>query len=262
MPDALTYVVLAGGRGERLRPLTDLVPKPLLPMRTGARVIDFTLANCLASPAGDCLVVAQYRADMIAEHVATRWRRPFKARGRRISTLRFDRKAPGAPEGTAVALLETLGQMDAPSEDLVVLGGDHVYSMDYGEMVAAHRRSGAAATVAVVPRSPCDSRRFGIVLDGPGGIVEAYSEKPPTLDGLTRPGSPPLASMGIYAFSTRKLRPLLERDMDRMPQDIGHDLIPALAQSGELRAFRFVQPDGSPRFWEDIGELDAYDRCR
>jgi glucose-1-phosphate adenylyltransferase len=200
---------------------------------------------------------------MLDHYVTTRWQPVFRAKGRDLSTVRFGAEKNRGPHcGTAIALRDALRFLSACSEDIVVLAADHVYVMDYRAMAEAHRRRDVAATIGVVPCLPRDRHRFGIVREGPNGIVEAYEEKPESLEGLVPPDARPRASMGIYVFTGSKVRPLLEGSEGRRPRDLARDVIPSLATSGELQSFPFVHSDGTPQYWEDIGDLSSYQRCQ
>ncbi len=245
MGDVLA-VVLAGGAGERLSILSAIRSKPAVPFGGKYRLIDFSLSNCANSGIDDVLVLTQYNPRSLNDHIGTG--RPWgfdRVRGGGIKILQpyMSAQGQGWYQGTADAVRYNLHEIDQDGADIVlVLGGDHVYKMDYRPMIAAHRRTGADLTIAVLEVPPAEASRMGIcALDGDGRVVD-WEEKP------AQPKSN-LASMGVYVFS----RAALHTWLSAAASDFGHDVIPAMLAGGAaVFGHRF---DG---YWRDVGTIEAY----
>jgi glucose-1-phosphate adenylyltransferase len=239
-------VILAGGEGERLSLLSAVRAKPAVPFAGKYRIIDFTLSNCVNSDVDNVIVLTQYNPRSLNDHIGAgrpwdldrtrsglRIMQPYIARGRPTEWYR----------GTADAVyqnLETIRQ--APGDIVLILAGDHIYKMDYGPFVAAHRRRRADVTVAVKRVPLRDAHRFGILaLDDDDSVVE-WQEKP------QQPKSD-LASLGIYVFSKRALLQWLDEDRP----DFGKHIIPAMLD-GRTRAFGY-RFEG---YWQDVGTVETY----
>lgn len=257
-------VVLAGGRGERLGALTDRRCKPSLPFAGQLRVIDFTIDNCLNSGIDRILVLAQYQADSLLAHLA----RPRRVggTGSALEVAVGGPQAPGGPfVGTADAVHRHLDRLRATgARQVLVLAGDHVYRMDYTRMLAEHRRSAAAASVACIEVPRAQASAFGIVGADANGRVIDFVEKPDRPPAM--PGRPDrsLASMGVYVFDVDVLAAALRADaLDPCSaHDFGHSILPALVARGLVHAHRFASscvgaPDDPP-YWRDVGTIDAY----
>ncbi|ULB10368.1 NTP transferase domain-containing protein [Cereibacter azotoformans] len=252
---ATATVLLAGGRGSRLHELTSRECKPALPFAGPRRIVDFTLANAVRSGLGRMIVATQYRPETLARHLKTHWAGQFAPGALR---LREGTAVTGTPQGyggTAAAVAANLDELQAEGvRELVVLAADHVYAMDYAGMVAAHRASGASATVAVdtVPRHRASA--FGVVRTSESGRIESFLEKPdpvpadPALPGRAQ------VSMGIYVFDLDWLASVL-RIIPGTAQDFGNDILPLAVALGEANAYR-VPDEGF--YWRDVGTLDAY----
>jgi glucose-1-phosphate adenylyltransferase len=245
MGDVLA-VVLAGGAGERLSILSAIRSKPAVPFGGKYRLIDFSLSNCVNSGIDDVLVLTQYNPRSLNDHIGTG--RPWgfdRPRGWGIRLLQPYMSAQGSGwyRGTADAVRYNLHEIDQVGADTVlILGGDHVYKMDYRPMIAAHRRRTADLTVAVLAVDPDEARRMGICsLDARDRIAD-WEEKP------AEPRSD-LASMGVYVFSREALHAWLTPDV----ADFGHEVIPAmLAGRAKVYGHRF---EG---YWRDVGTVEAY----
>lgn len=252
-------VVLAGGKGTRLYELTAEQCKPAIHFAGRHRLIDFALANLVRSSVLDALVVTQYKPEALLCHIGAVWQRRFAARGGRIETR--DAARLSQPYlGTADAVFRNIDRIDASNPAYVlVLGADHVYDMDYGPMIAAHKASGAAATVAadIVPRR--EAGGFGIIETGPDGRATDFLEKPANPSGMADAPDFALASMGIYVFSWPWLREWLLRDANTLgsTHDFGHDLLPLAMRAGELNVHRFSDVHARA-YWRDVGTLDSY----
>ncbi len=252
------FIVMAGGKGERLRPLTEGRPKPLVRFGSSGRIIDFTLCNCLSSGEGKVSVLTQYLSDKIEGYLFSRWRKAFAGRGMDLEILPAELSIKGAYLGTADAVYQALALKEQKPDYVVVLAGDHVYQMDYSPMLEDHIKSGAAATVGAVECEREDASRFGIIVTDGDGRVTRFVEKPRSLTGVIPPGRLPLASMGIYAFSAPALMTYLEANQEESSHDFGHDVLPEMVASGRVRVHRFVGKDGQSGYWRDVGDLAGY----
>jgi glucose-1-phosphate adenylyltransferase len=245
MGDVLA-VVLAGGAGERLSILSAIRSKPAVPFGGKYRLIDFSLSNCANSLIEDVLVLTQYNPRSLNDHIGTG--RPWgfdRPRGTGIKILQpyVSANKSGWYLGTADAVRYNLHEIDQDGADTVlILGGDHIYKMDYRPMIAAHRRKKADLTIAVLRVPPDEASRMGICsVDAKGRIVD-WEEKP------AQPKSD-LASMGVYVFSREALHAWLAPEA----ADFGHDVIPAMLAGGaKVFGHRF---DG---YWRDVGTVEAY----
>ena len=239
-------VILAGGEGERLSILSAMRAKPAVPFGGKYRIIDFTLSNCVNSDIDNIVVLTQYNPRSLNDHVGAgrpwdldrtqggiRLLQPYVARNRRNEWYR----------GTADALLQNIDVIrQHPGDVVLVLAGDHVYKMDYGGFIQAHRRRRADVTLAVRSVPIGDAHRFGILALGENGEVVEWQEKP------KQPKSD-LASMGIYVFSKRALIEWLTEERT----DFGRDVVPAMLQGGaRVYGFRF---NG---YWQDVGTVESY----
>ena len=269
-PDALAHsayaMILAGGRGSRLGPLTEHRAKPAVPFAGKLKIIDFTLSNCVNSGVRRIGVLTQYKAQSLIRHVERGWGFLAASLGEYVDL------APAQQQqgqdwyaGTADAVWQNAGLIrEAAPRHVLVLGGDHVYKMDYARLLQDHVDSGAAASIACVEVPVAEAGGFGIVVAGADGLIQGFQEKPRHPAELPgRPGRA-LASMGIYAFDTEVLLQALAADAadPRSSHDFGHDLIPALLARAPLHAHRFessaVHSAGGAPYWRDVGTVDAY----
>lgn len=257
-------LVLAGGRGTRLGALTDHRVKPAVPFGAKYRLIDFPLSNCMNSGIRRLGVLTQYKAHSLINHIRDAWgflRREFNEFVEILPAQQ--RTGPGWYEGTADAVYQNLEIIRAHAPQFVlVLGGDHVYKMDYGAMLAHHVDRDADVTVGCIEVAREQARDFGVIEVDEHGRVTRFQEKP--ADPAPIPGKPghALASMGIYVFNTDALMEALDRDRQRpgSRHDFGGDLLPAAVAAGDaVHAFPFRDLHGSAHgYWRDVGTLDAY----
>jgi len=260
-------MVLAGGVGERLYPLTRERAKPAVYFGGPYRIIDFTLSNCLNSGLRKIFIALQYKSLSLTRHLRFGWSVVADELGEFIEVL-HPQKRVGEHwyQGTADAVYQNLYsiQREGPRQ-LIVLSGDHVYKMDYARMLRFHLDRGAAATIAVIEVPSEEAHRFGVMQVDGEDRVTGFLEKPKGLP----PGQQHLASMGIYIFDMNVLVPALEEDArNATSHDFGKDIIPALVSKAPVVAYRFYDENKkAAKYWRDIGTLDAYyeanmDLCR
>lgn len=244
-------MILAGGRGSRLKDLTNKVAKPAVSFGGKYRIIDFPLSNCANSGIDIVGVLTQYESVLLNSYVAAgrRWGMDTKDSG--VFVLSPREKADTGLDvyrGTADAISQNIEFVDEYNPDyLLILSGDHIYKMDYSKMLDFHKEHKADATIAVMPVPMKEAPRFGIMNTDENAKILEFEEKP------AHPKSN-LASMGIYIFNWKLLRRLLIADMknDKSSHDFGKDIIPAmLADSRALYAYKF---DG---YWKDVGTIDS-----
>lgn len=242
----LLAVILAGGMGERLSILSQARAKPAVPFAGKYRIIDFTLSNCVNSNVHNIIVLTQYQPVSLTEHVGigTPW--GLSAPDRNIRLLQpYLAREEGRDwyKGTADAVYQNLNRIENEDVDeVLVLGGDHVYKMDYSTMLDFHRENGADVTLAVTPMPQEELSRFGTVVTDEKGQITLFQEK------VKDPQSN-LVSMGVYIFNIKTLRQWLDT---RMGHDFGRNVLPRMVTKGKIFAYRF---DG---YWRDIGTVDTY----
>jgi glucose-1-phosphate adenylyltransferase len=267
MQDDVLVMVLAGGAGERLYPLTKERAKPAVYFGGPYRIIDFTLSNCINSGLRKVFIALQYKSLSLARHIRMGWSVVADELGEFIEIL-SPQKRVGEHWylGTADAVFQNLYSiLREDPRHLIVLSGDHVYKMDYARMLREHRERGAAATIGVIEIPTEEAYRFGIMQVDEQDRLVGFLEKPKDL----KPGGTVLASMGIYIFDVKALVPVLEADARRSTaHDFGRDIIPELVARAPVYAYRFTDENKKEaKYWRDIGTLDAYyeanmDLCR
>jgi glucose-1-phosphate adenylyltransferase len=260
-------MVLAGGNGTRLHPLTAEQAKPALPFAHGYRIVDFVLSNLVNSDISAIYVVAQYKPRSLVTHIRTAWAKWSGGAQPAIRLVLPETNAGGGMfKGTADAVYRNLHLIERERPDLVaVFAADHVYRMDVRQMVRFHQERGADVSIAAVSVPIEQASAFGIMTTGSGGELRDFQEKPerpaPT---STDPGRA-YASMGNYLFNPRVLRELLEQANRRGDTDFGHHILPRLPHSHRVFAYDFasnripgVCPHEERGYWRDIGTVDAY----
>ncbi|MCF7820978.1 MAG: glucose-1-phosphate adenylyltransferase [Mariprofundaceae bacterium] len=256
-------IVLAGGKGSRLKALTDWRAKPGVPFGGKFRIIDFPLSNCINSGIRRISVMTQYKSHSLQRHLQRGWSFLSGQFGEFLEVLPAQqRMGEGWYEGTADAVYQNLDIIrHYDPEYIIVLAGDHIYKMDYGKMIAAHAAKGADITVGCIPVTLKEASEFGVMeIDGDERIIE-FAEKPANPKPMQGDPSKALASMGIYVFTTKYLRNRLLEDAkdDSSSHDFGHDLIPHAIKHANTFAFPFVNANtGAPGYWRDVGTIDAY----
>jgi glucose-1-phosphate adenylyltransferase len=270
--DDILVILLAGGAGERLAPLTRERAKPAVYFGGPYRIIDFTLSNCINSGLRRIFIATQYKSLSLSRHIRMGWNVVSEELGEFIEMLPPQKRVGEHWYlGTADAVYQNLYSIvrESPSH-VIVLSGDHVYKMDYSRMLRSHIERGADATLATIEIPVADGRRFGIVSVDESGRVTGFDEKPARPTPV--PGTPDvaLASMGIYIFRADVLVQALEADAARADSqhDFGRNIIPSLIQSAPVFSYRFYDENKkAAKYWRDIGTLDAYyeasmDLCR
>jgi glucose-1-phosphate adenylyltransferase len=253
-------LVLAGGNGTRLGDLTRSQCKPALPFGGHFRNIDFTLSNCVNSDIRRVAVLTQYKAQSLITHLAGGWSFLARPLGEFVEVWPAQQRLhPSWYAGTADAVYQNLDLLLAQQPlYTLVLAGDHIYKMDYRELLERHVDSGAEVTVGCVPVAGREAGGFGVLEVGERGRVGSFLEKP-SLEVLSGRHSV-LASMGIYVFNTDYLVATLTRDAarDRSAHDFGRDILPAAVLEGRAWAYPFVDATGIARYWRDVGTVEAY----
>ena len=259
-------LVLAGGRGERLGDLTGWRTKPAVPFGGKFRIIDFTLSNCLHSGIRKVCVLTQYKSHALIKHVMRGWTYFNSERGDFIDIIPAQQWTEDETWflGTADAVYQSLDILVGyGAEHVLILAGDHVYNMDYGEMLAEHVNTAADFTVACLPVPVADAaHQFGVMETNGLGRIIGFEEKPASPKPAPDDPDQALASMGIYIVSLAYLKQSLcedAKDADSS-HDFGRDIIPkALAVGDHVQAHPFVNPQPvRPPYWRDVGTIDAY----
>jgi glucose-1-phosphate adenylyltransferase len=268
LPRRTLALVLAGGRGSRLGPLTDRRAKPAVYFGGKFRIVDFALSNCLNSNIRRIGVLTQYKSHSLLRHLQRGWAFMKAEMNEFIDLLPAQQRVDETSwyRGTADAVFQNLDIIRAHAPDYVlVLAGDHVYKMDYGRMLAHHVNQGAEVTVGCIEVPLVEASAFGVMGVNASGRITSFVEKPAQPPAM--PGRPDmaLASMGIYCFNAGYLYNALERDLAdaASAHDFGRDLIPAAVAQGAACALPFseacVMAQGDPGpYWRDVGTVDAY----
>lgn len=262
MLDEPMVIVLAGGAGERLYPLTQDRAKPAVFFGGPYRIIDFVLSNCVNSGLRRIFIATQYKSLSLNRHIRMGWNVVSEELGEFIEILPPQKRVgENWYLGTADAVYQNLYSIVRENpRQVIVLSGDHVYKMDYSRMLRFHRERNAAVTIATI-ETPVDvGYRFGIVQVDEHDRVVGFQEKPQA--PIPIPGSSHLAlvSMGIYIFEAETLVKALEADAARITNhDFGKDIIPALIAEAPVYSYRFYDENKkAAKYWRDIGTLDAY----
>ena len=258
----LSTLIMAGGKGERLRPLTDVRAKPAVPFGGLYRIIDFTLSNCLHSGIRRIHVLTQYKSKSLAHHIKMGWNVFHSELNEYIDVIPAQKRiCEDWYRGTADSVYQNLYTLEEENPDFVlILAGDHIYKMDYAGMLEFHIRKRADLTMGVVERPQQDCGQLGVVDVGQGGRVKGFQEKPEQPVTIPGKNDRSYASMGIYIFNARVLCEELIRDGTRDTEhDFGKNILPAMLKNRNLRAYKLASPTpGQEAYWRDVGTLDAY----
>src|SRR5438093_1717055 len=260
--DDSLVIVLAGGAGERLYPLTQDRAKPAVYFGGPYRIIDFALSNCINSGLRRIFIATQYKSLSLNRHVRMGWSIVSEELGEFVEILPPQKRVSEQwYQGTADAVYQNLYSiMRENPRYLIILSGDHVYKMDYSRMMRLHQQRTAAVTLATIEVPIAESSRFGIIAIDENERVTGFEEKPKGATPI--PGTPDLAlaSMGVYVFDTDVLMRALEADATQPTNhDFGKDIIPALIHQAPVYSYRFYDENKkASKYWRDIGTLDAY----
>ena len=258
-------VLLAGGAGERLFPLTRDRAKPAVTFGGNYRIIDITLSNCINSDLRKVYILTQYKALSLNRHIREGWGTIVASElGEFIEILPpMKRVSENWYMGTADAVYQNIYSIGSEQPKYVlILSGDHIYKMNYGLMMNQHLDAGADVTLATILIDPSDSSRFGVVDIDREGRVVGFEEKPKSTQ-LRSPFNPNMCSgsMGVYFFNTDVLLPALLKDAEDpdSSHDFGHDILPKLLDEYRVYAFNFIDENKKEAlYWRDVGTLDAY----
>jgi glucose-1-phosphate adenylyltransferase len=261
-------LVLAGGRGSRLKQLTDRRAKPAVYFGGKFRIIDFALSNCVNSGIRRIGVVTQYKSHSLLRHLQRGWSFLRAELNETVDLLPAQQRVDEEHwyRGTADAVFQNLDIIqDSRPEYIVVLAGDHVYKMDYSLMLQDHVESGAACTVGCIEVPRMEATAFGVMAVDAQRRITAFVEKPADPPPMPGRDDVALASMGIYVFDAEYLYRALEADLanPKSSHDFGRDVIPLAVEQGRALAHPFSMscirnPSGAPPYWRDVGTLDAF----
>ncbi len=255
-------MVLAGGRGERLYPLTKDRAKPAVPFGAIYRIIDFTLSNCLNSDVRCIYALTQYKSISLHRHIQLGWNILSAPLGEFIEVIPAQQRIDEHwYQGTADAIFQNIYTLQEERPDLIlILSGDHIYKMDYRKMITFHLEKSADLTVATIRMDRKSSKELGVIEVDKDWQIIGFQEKPEEPKTIPGDSEGILASMGVYVFNTEILvRRLIEDARSNSTHDFGKDIIPSMIGKDRVFAFDFRQGDpGETGYWRDVGTIDAY----
>jgi glucose-1-phosphate adenylyltransferase len=266
--DKVLGIVLAGGEGKRLMPLTADRAKPAVPFGGSYRLIDFVLSNLVNAGMRKIAVLTQYKSHSLDRHITTTWRMSTLLGNYITPVPAQQRLGPRWYTGSADAILQNFNLIDDEDPDhILVFGADHVYRMDPSQMFEQHEKTGAGVTVAAIRMLRSEAHDFGVIELAEDGItIKQFHEKPS--DPPAMPGHPDLAlvSMGNYIFKRDVMEEALILDSEDLESrhDIGGNIIPALTAAGQAKVYDFAdnvvpgETDRDKGYWRDVGSIDAY----
>ncbi|HXE65375.1 MAG TPA: glucose-1-phosphate adenylyltransferase [Bryobacteraceae bacterium] len=263
-------IILAGGKGTRLYPLTKERAKPAVPFGGKYRIVDFVLSNFINSGIHSIYVLTQFRSQSLLQHLSEGWQLGGILKSQFIIPVPAQMRSADEQwyQGTADAIYQNVNLVEQAAPHVVaIFGADHIYRMNIAHMIQRHRETGANVTVAAIPVHKKHAHEFGVIEAGPDHRIRAFHEKNP--DSPTIPGDPArvYASMGNYVFSTRTLIDALAEDADEIASshDFGRDILPKLvARRQAVYAYDYQtnkipgEPDGAEPYWRDVGTIEAY----
>ncbi|MEL6689121.1 MAG: glucose-1-phosphate adenylyltransferase [Pseudomonadota bacterium] len=259
--------VLAGGRGSRLKELTDTRVKPAVYFGGKTRIIDFALSNAMNSGIRRMALATQYKSHSLIRHCHRGWNHFRAERNEFLDIMPASQRVNEDMwyRGTADAVTQNIDIIDSYDIDhIIILAGDHIYKMDYEVMLEEHVAKGADVTVGCLTVPRMEATAFGVMATDADENITSFLEKPADPPGMPDNPDMALASMGIYVFSWPYLRDILiaDRDNDQSAHDFGNDLIPEIVKNGKAHAHRFdrscVRHQDAPAYWRDVGTLDAF----
>lgn len=256
-------LILAGGRGSRLKQLTEWRSKPAVPFGGKFRIIDFPLSNCVNSGIRQVAVVTQYKSHSLIRHVQQGWSFLRAEFGEFVELLPAQQRLKESwYTGTADAVYQNLDIIRRHDpEHILVLAGDHIYKMDYGAMLAYHELKKADMTVACLEVDLERAQAFGVMSADDDGRVVKFSEKPKNPESTPHNPDKALASMGVYIFNAKFLYEQLIKDADcpGSSRDFGHDMIPGMIEKCRVFAYPFRdEKTGEQAYWRDVGTVDSF----
>lgn len=256
-------IILAGGRGSRLKQLTKWRSKPAVPFGGKFRIIDFPLSNCLNSGIRRVAVATQYKSHSLIVHIQQGWSFLRAELGEFVELLPAQQRIETSwYSGTADAVYQNLDIIRRHKpEHILILAGDHVYKMDYGKMLAHHVSNNADMTVACLEVGLDEASAFGVMNTDENGKVCGFSEKPENPEPVPGKTDVALASMGIYIFNASFLYEQLIKDADKpgSSRDFGHDIIPELIEKHHVQAYPFRHDkEDKQAYWRDVGTVDSF----
>ena len=256
-------LILAGGRGSRLKQLTDWRAKPAVPFGGKFRIIDFPLSNCVNSGIRRVGILTQYKAHSLMRHIQQGWGFMRGELGEFVELLpASQRTEQGWYTGTADAVYQNIDILrNHGPKYIVILAGDHIYKMDYGDMLAEHVAKNADMTIGCLTVSLKEATEFGVMSVDDDYRIKEFTEKPANPNPMPGSSDTALASMGIYIFNAAFLYEQLIKDADtpNSTNDFGHDIIPSLIENYKVVAFPYKDVQGNdPGYWRDVGTIDAF----
>ncbi len=262
-------IVLAGGKGTRLFPLTRERAKPAVPFGGKYRIIDFVLSNFVNSGINSIYVLTQFRSQSLLQHLSEGWQFGGMLKSHFIINVPAQMRSENESWylGTADAIFQNINLIEQSDPHLVaIFGGDHIYRMNVASMIDFHMAKQAEVTVAAIPVPRDQAREFGVIEVNEQGRIMAFHEKNPNAPTMPGDSGRVYASMGNYIFSTRTLLELLKADANTpgSHHDFGMDILPKLAGSAPIYAYNFEanripgEPEDSVPYWRDVGTIDAY----
>jgi glucose-1-phosphate adenylyltransferase len=262
-------IVLAGGKGTRLYPLTKERAKPAVPFGGKYRIIDFVLSNFINSGIYSTYVLTQFRSQSLLQHLSEGWQFGSLLKSQFVIPVPAQMRSPGETwyQGTADAIYQNINLVEQSDPHVVaIFGGDHIYRMNVMNMIEYHVQKSADITVAAIPVEKKHASEFGVIEVSDDGHILAFHEKNPDAPTMPGDGERVYASMGNYIFSTRTLLRLLHDDAaePNSNHDFGRDILPKLAGKSEMFAYDFQtnrisgEPTEVAPYWRDVGTIDAY----
>ena len=256
-------IILCGGVGKRLTPLTRDRVKPAVPFGGIYRLIDFTLSNCLNSDIRRICVLTQYKSLSLERHIRNGWSFLPHTMGEFIQLLPPQQRVGTFwYQGTADAVFQNIYSIDQAKPDYVlVLSGDHIYKMNYRKMIKAHIKKKAPVTIGAIPVPLSRARSFGVMEVGGEGWIRGFEEKPERPKPMPGSRNQALVSMGIYLFDPKLLKKTLKEDSQdqNSSHDFGRDILPKLIKHVPVYAYRFVDENRKEQvYWRDVGTIDSF----
>jgi glucose-1-phosphate adenylyltransferase len=262
-------IVLAGGKGTRLYPLTRERAKPAVPFGGKYRIVDFVLSNFINSGIYSVYILTQFRSQSLLQHLSEGWQFGGLLKNQFMIPVPAQMRSQDETwyQGTADAIYQNINLVEQSDPHLVVIfGADHIYRMNIMHMIEFHVQNAAEVTVAAIPAPRSQAAEFGVIEASESGRILGFHEKNPDAPSIPGDGDRVYASMGNYIFSTRMLLRLLHEDAanEASMHDFGHDILPRLAGNGDIFAYDFQtnripgEPADAAPYWRDVGTIDAY----